>query len=127
MKAMFENGKIINIVSDNYKAGNPVYDNTMQKVESVDFPMPEKGIMGSAIMEYGSPKYYLDSGVLKAYTDEELQATTEYSIYRDCKLHDEFLKNSDGEFFKAMAEKYKDDPVFKPWIDKRNKVKENVG
>jgi hypothetical protein len=66
MKAMFDKGKLKNIVPSNYKAGNKIYDDTMQEITSI-----EEGITlctGSALDQYGNEKYKIVDGHL-SYTD----------------------------------------------------------
>jgi len=119
MKAMIENGKIINIVPDNYDAGNPEIE--LKDIKKVDFTIAEnESIQGSCLTEYGATKYYLTAtGILKKYTETQLKATREYESYFERKKELAYREESDSLFFKYQAGEIEK----QVWLDKRNEIK----
>ncbi len=116
MKAMIENGKIINIVPANYDAGNPEIE--LVPIESVGFETTDN-IMGACINEYGAHLFYLTNGVLNKYTQAELEATREYEAYFERKKELAYREESDSLFFKYQAGEIEKSV----WIAKRNEIK----
>ena len=118
MKAMYENDKIINIVTDGYDPGNP--EITIAPIASLGFDLEEgESIMGSCITENGAYKYYLVDGVLNKYTQEEIEASPEYIARMHMKRGETYKNLSDPLFFKYQAGEIEK----QVWIDARDAIK----
>jgi hypothetical protein len=108
MKAMVENGKIYNFVPDNYIAGNKEIDDGTH--ESIKI-LPIKGFADGIDMEAiaknetrvkGTFLYYLDNGIVKKRTDDEIKAMPEFVEYIRSQRQKRYEKEVDPLTLEAI-------------------------
>jgi hypothetical protein len=100
MKLMTENNKILNIVNDNYIAGNPIYDNSFIQIKSY-----AKDIDMKDVEQNQAWKFKIVDGELQ-YDQEKIAAKLALDI--DRKREQEYSNKVDKLVIEKIRKQLKD-------------------
>jgi hypothetical protein len=70
--------------------------------------------------EHQIPQFYLDNGIVKKRTDDEIKAMPEYNEYMSLKRAEAYKQESDALFFKYQ----RGEVTEQDWLDKVQEIKD---
>lgn len=118
MKCYIENDRILNFYPDNYDAGNKevIIHDIVSFADDIDMDKVSK----NKTRENGIFIYYLDNGIVKKRTDDEIKAMPEYNEYMSLKRAEAYKQESDALFFKYQ----RGEVTEQDWLDKVQEIKD---
>lgn len=118
MKCYIENDRILNFYPDNYDAGNKevVIHDIVSFADDIDMDKVSK----NQTRENGIFIYYLDNGIVKKRTDDEIKAMPEYVEYQKRQRAEAYKNEADPIFFKYQ----RGEATQQEWQDKIQAIRD---
>lgn len=118
MKAIVQDGKIYNFVDDNYISGNK--NVIPQDIKGYDEDIDMDKVSKNKTRENGIFIYYLDNGIVKKRTDDEIKAMPEYVEYQKRQRAEAYKNEADPIFFKYQ----RGEATQQEWQDKIQAIRD---